>query len=110
MIIVANRIPVNPDHTEVFEEVFSQRASLVDQMDGFILFQLLRPQKEGDPYIVQTYWKSMAHFEGWTNSDEFKQQHGRDSRLPEGAVLARPQIEIHEIIQNTAKITEVTEA
>jgi heme-degrading monooxygenase HmoA len=33
-----NRIPVHPDHREAFEERFSDRAALVDGMDGFVAF------------------------------------------------------------------------
>lgn len=62
MIITSNRIPVNPDYTQEFETIFEERASLVDGMPGFIAFQLLRPTKPGDPYIVMTFWESKADF------------------------------------------------
>lgn len=109
MIVVANRIPVNPDFAEEFEATFANRASLVDSMEGFVAFKLLRPQKEGDPYIVQTYWESHEHFKAWTESDAFKAQHGQQRRLPEEAVLSRPQIEIHEIIQSNERATEAAD-
>ena len=37
-------------------------ATLVDGMAGFISFQLLRPKKVNDPYVVMTFWESEAHF------------------------------------------------
>ena len=37
-------------------------ATLVDGMAGFISFQLLRPKKANDPYVVMTFWESEAHF------------------------------------------------
>ena len=98
MIVTSNRIPVNPEHADAFEESFKKRAGQVDNMDGFISFQLLRPTKDGNPYIVMTTWESQAHFEGWTNSEEFKQGHAKSSSLPKEAFLGRPTIEIHEVI------------
>lgn len=98
MIIVNNRIPVHPDHAEAFETAFSQRASLVDGMKGFISFQLLRPTQSDDPYIVMTKWESKADFEAWTNSDEFKQGHARSGTLPREAFLGHPKLEVHEVI------------
>lgn len=109
MIIVANRIPVNPDHADAFEEAFAQRAGLVDGMDGFISFQILRPTKPEDPYIVQTFWETHDHFEAWTSSKEFKEGHAQSGTLPENTFLGHPSIEIHEIIQTTAKIEHTTE-
>lgn len=101
MIIAANRIPVNPEHAEAFEEVFSQRAGLVDGMDGFISFQILRPTKPEDPYIVQTLWESREQFEAWTSSEEFKRGHAQSGTLPRETFLGHPTIEVHEVIQAT---------
>jgi len=103
MIVTSNRIPVNPEHAEAFEQAFRDRATLVDGMPGFVSFQLLRPTKEDDPYIVMTIWESQEAFEGWTNSEEFKEGHAKSGTLPREAFLGHPKIEIHEIIQQTEK-------
>jgi len=103
MIVTSNRIPVHPDHADAFEESFSKRASLVDGMPGFVSFQLLRPTKEGDPYIVMTVWKSREDFEGWTSSEAFKEGHAKSGTLPREAFLGHPTLEMHEIIQSTEK-------
>ena len=102
MIAVMNRIPVNPDHADAFEARFSDRASLVDGMPGFVSFRLLRPSEPNDPYIVMTFWESQAHFEVWTHSDAFKEGHVRSGQLPRGAFLGHPKIEVMEIIQEAA--------
>ncbi|MEM7334957.1 MAG: antibiotic biosynthesis monooxygenase [Chloroflexota bacterium] len=99
MIAVMNRIPVNPEHGADFEQRFSDRAALVDGMDGFVAFRLLRPTNPEDPYVVMTFWESKAHFEAWTRSDEFKEGHARAGRLPKEAFLGHPKIEVMEIIQ-----------
>ena len=104
MIIVNNRIPVNPEHGAAFEERFKDRASAVDGMAGFIAFQLLRPTKEGAPYIVMTFWESYDHYEAWINSEEYKEGHARSGTLPEGTFAGHPVLEIYEVIQSTTEI------
>ncbi len=106
MIIVSNRISVNPERKEAFEERFMNRASQVDNQAGFIAFQLLRPTKEGEPYIVMTMWESQAHFEAWTNAPEFKDGHKQSQTLPSDTFLGRPQLEVHEVISSTLEITK----
>ncbi|HSH05187.1 MAG TPA: antibiotic biosynthesis monooxygenase [Anaerolineae bacterium] len=97
MITVANRIPVNPAYAEAVEARFAQRASLVDQMDGFVSFTLLRPTKPEDPYVVITMWESKAHFEAWVKSPEFRAQHDNKT-LPPEAFAGANKIEIHEVV------------
>jgi heme oxygenase (mycobilin-producing) len=98
MIVVCNRIPVNPQHAESFEKTFAARAGLVEGMPGFVSFQLLRPIKSQDPYVVMTFWESQAHFETWTQSDEFKQGHARSGTLPPETFLGHPTLETFEVI------------
>lgn len=110
MIVTCNRIPVNPQHAAAFEERFADRASLVDGMPGFISFQLLRPQKEGDPYVVMTFWETEAHFKAWTESPEFKEGHARSGTLPPQTFLGHPKLEVYEVIQSTTKIERASES
>lgn len=107
MIVVCNRIPVNPDHAEAFEERFADRASLVDGMPGFISFQLLRPSKKNDPYVVMTFWESHNDFKNWTESDEFKQGHANSGTLPQDTFLGHPKLETYDVIMSTARIERV---
>jgi heme-degrading monooxygenase HmoA len=103
MIIVCNRIPVNPEHAAAFEERFANRASLVDGMPGFISYQLLRPKSQGDPYIVMTFWESEAHFQAWTESPSFREGHARSGTLPPQTFAGHPRLEIFDVIQRAAK-------
>lgn len=98
MFIVFNRIQVNPDYNEAFEERFAERSGLVDGMDGFVSFQLLRPKTEGAPYVVMTTWESETHFKAWMDSPQYASQHGQNRRLPEEALLSRPKMETFETI------------
>jgi heme-degrading monooxygenase HmoA len=110
MIVVCNRIPVNPVHADAFEERFADRASLVDGMPGFVSFQLLRPNQPEDPYVVMTFWESEADFKTWTESAAFKEGHARSSTLPPETFLGHPVIEVYEVIQSTARIERIDQA
>lgn|SRR5690606_34406726 len=98
MIVVMNRIPVNPEYATAFEERFADRASLVDRMEGFVSFRLLRPTTAEDPYIVVTTWETKEHFEAWTQSEGFKEGHSRAGRLPHEAFRGHPKLEIMDVI------------
>lgn len=94
----------------MFETVFEARASLVDGMPGFISFQLLRPKKVGDPYVVMTFWESEKHFKAWTQSDEFKEGHARSGSLPPETFSGHPKLEMFDVIQSTTEVKRVGEA
>lgn len=99
MYIVCNRIVVNPEFAGAFEERFAQRAGLVDGMDGFLAFQLLKPDQPDTPYIVMTTWASEAHYQAWIGSEEFKQQHANTRTLPPQALKGRPVLETFTVVQ-----------
>lgn len=101
MITVANRIYVNPEYADAFEERFRQRAGLVDEMDGFISNKVLRPVNDGDPYVVLTFWASHEAFEEWTQSEAFRKGHAQSGTLPKEAFSGKNKLEIHEVIQDS---------
>jgi heme-degrading monooxygenase HmoA len=75
MIVVTNRLYVNPEHAAEFEKRFLQRSGLIDSMPGFVRNQVLRPVTEEAPYVVLTMWESKEHFDAWTQSESFKKAH-----------------------------------
>lgn len=101
MISVANRIFVNPEYAEAFEERFANRARMVDTMPGFLFNQVLRPSGESQPYIVLTYWETYAHFEAWTSSEAFREGHAKSGTLPREAFSGRNVLEVHQVIQDS---------
>lgn len=103
MIVVCNRIDVNPEYAEAFEQRFAERAHLVDNMPGFISFKLLRPTKTNDPYVVMTFWESQDHFKAWTASAEFKQGHARSGTLPAETFRGHPKLEVFHTIQSSER-------
>lgn len=98
MIVVTNRIYVNPDHVEAFETRFKDRAGAVDGMPGFVSFQFLRPKTEGAPYCVMTYWETEDAFRAWTESSAFRKGHARSGTLPEDTFTRPSEIEVCEVI------------
>lgn len=72
-----NRISCQADYGERFEELFRTRAGEVDTMPGFQSFHLLRPLKDGQPYIVMTFWDRREDFESWMKSGQFTRGHSR---------------------------------
>lgn len=101
MITVANRIYVNPDYAEQFEERFRQRAQLVDQMPGFQANLVLRPTEPDAPYVVLSFWDSQEDFEAWTRSEAFAQVHARSGSLPKEAFTGPSVLEVHEVFLDT---------
>ena len=101
MIVVSNRIPVHPDHAQAFEKKFAERLGLVDKMEGFIAYRLLRPSKDETPYVVLTFWENEETFRAWTSSKEFREQHTKDRTLGPDAFTGPVQLEIHEITQES---------
>ena len=79
---------------------------LVDGMPGFISFQLLRPKKAGDPYIVITFWESEGHFKAWTQSDEFKEGYAHSGSLPPEAFSGHPKLEVFDVILRSATVED----
>ena len=103
MITVANRIYVNQEFAEAFEQRFRERAGLVDQMPGFVSNQVLRPVNEGDPYVVFTIWESRQDFLNWVRSDAFVKGHAQSGTLPKEAFSRANVLEMHEVVQDSAR-------
>jgi heme-degrading monooxygenase HmoA len=103
MITVANRIYVNQEFADAFEQRFRDRAGLVDKMPGFVSNQVLRPVNEGDPYVVFTIWNSRDNFLNWVRSDEFVKGHAQSGTLPKEAFFQSNVLEMHEVIQDSSR-------
>jgi heme-degrading monooxygenase HmoA len=103
MITVANRIYVNPEYADAFEQRFRDRAGLVDKMPGFISNQVLRPVNAGDPYVVFTLWNSRDNFLNWVRSDEFVKGHAQSGTLPREAFSQSNVLEMHEVVLDSSR-------
>ena len=96
MIVVQNRIPIAKGWEAEFEKRFTNRAWALSKLPGFVRNEVLRPAEGSDaPYIVRTYWETMAAFEAWTKSDEFRAAHANTP--PKEAFSGPSKLEIHEV-------------
>lgn len=104
MYLAMNRFTVPLENAAEFEEMWLSRDSHLQQMEGFVKFDMLRGPEEGGKilYASHTVWESEAHFRAWTRSDAFRAAHARagqqSRKLHEGA----PQFEGFSSIQSIA--------
>lgn len=75
--VAVNYINCSPEYTGRFEELFGSRAKAIDTMPGFVNMHVLKPQKEGDAYLIVSYWDSEQAFKDWTKSPAFLEGHKR---------------------------------
>ena len=77
MFIAMNRFRIAPGREEDFEQIWRDRDSYLDGVEGFEEFHLVRgPQAEDHSlYATHVIWKDRASFEAWTHSEAFKKAH-----------------------------------
>ncbi len=81
-IVKINAITVPADSGDELATRFAGRLHLVDQVDGFEGFELLRPTDERHVWLVVTRWRDEAAYDGWVTSQSFAHAH---SRVPEAS-------------------------
>lgn len=77
MFIAMNRFQVKPGEEDAFETVWKNRDSFLEDVPGFVEFNLLRgPTDETCTlYATHTVWESRDAFEAWTKSEAFRKAH-----------------------------------
>lgn len=104
MFVVCNRVQVNPAHAEQFEKLFLSRSHMVDKSPGFVSFQLMRPDKTDDSYVVMVTWQSKDYYKEWLKSDAFKQGHSRTGSLPDDTFMGPQRVETYELLEVTTGV------
>jgi len=99
MFIAMNRFRIAPGSEQVFEELWRNRESHLDEVPGFREFHLLRgPASDSQAlYASHSVWDSREAFEAWTESDAFRKAH-EQARAPRGTYLGHPEFEGFEIV------------
>lgn len=77
MFVAINYISCEDHYRERFEQLFATRAGAIDRMPGFIRMHVLRPTRNGSPYLIVSEWEQEENFKAWTGSEEFKEGHKR---------------------------------
>jgi len=82
MIVVMVRIPVgSTDEGNRLEERFKNRLGAVDNMQGFLGFELLKGEHE---YVSVTRWAGQADLDRWMASQAHAQAHSRPTAPTSG--------------------------
>jgi len=89
MYLAMNRFTVPLENAADFEELWLSRESRLQDMDGFVSFNMLKGPEENERvlYASHTVWQSEDHFRAWTTSDAFRASHaraGQTRKLHEG--------------------------
>ena len=101
MFVTMNRIYVNSEYTELFEQRFKERAHEVDKMKGFARNVVLRPRSDEHPYVIMTFWETSDDFDAWVNSEAFIKGHARSGTLPKEAFTAESHLEKFDVFLDT---------
>ena len=94
-----NRFRVALGSDEVFEELWRNRDSYLDDVPGFRQFHLLKgpTDEECTLYSSHSVWESRQAFVDWTESEAFHKAHAQ-ARAPQGTYLGHPEFEGFEVI------------
>ncbi len=75
--IAMNRFKIILGKENDFENVWKTRETFLDEVEGFIDFNLLRGDStdEYTLYSSHSVWQSKQHFIAWTKSEAFRKAH-----------------------------------
>lgn len=74
-VVRINAITVPPGSGDELARRFAARAGAVDQADGFLDFELLKPTDDRDTWLVVTRWRDEDAFQAWVRSPAFAHGH-----------------------------------
>lgn len=94
MFVAMNRFKVSSGNEEAFEAVWRNRRSRLEEMDGFVSFNLLRgPAADTCTlYASHAIWRDEAAFRAWTTSEQFRDAH-RNAGQNKPLYLGHPEFE-----------------
>ena len=99
MHLVTNRVPVAPGWEDRFEERFRNRLGQVEKTPGFVRMDILKPESDDTPYVVQTLWHDEAAFRAWVGSPDFVAAHANP--LPKEAYQGEGKMEQFSVVIST---------
>ena len=99
MVVKINAIEVAEGRGPELEERFAKRAAEVEQMPGFLGFELLRPTEGESRYFVYTRWESEEAFRAWVESPAFTRGHAQARADSKGTVAHGSALLGFEVVQ-----------
>ena len=96
MYLAMNRFQVNQTHEQEFVDIWKNRKSYLDQVDGFKSFTLLKgPEENGVVlYASHSVWQDQQTFTAWTKSESFRKAHANAGKTAEGIYNGHPKLEL----------------
>ena len=100
MFIAMNRFRIHKGSEADFEKVWKDRDSLLEEVPGFVEFDLLRGPDQGETtlYASHTIWRDRAAFEACTQSEHFRKAHANTSSN-RGLYAGHPEFEGFEAVE-----------
>ena len=64
-VVKINKLSVQEGMGEELERRFKNNSEKLDEVPGFISFELLRPTSGGTEYFAMTHWQDEESFRNW---------------------------------------------
>ena len=86
MYIAMNRFKIVSGKENIFEKIWKNRDSHLDNVEGFLTFNLIKGEVNNDYtlYASHSTWSSEEDFVNWTRSQSFREAHknaGKNSEI-----------------------------
>lgn len=100
MFLAMNRFRIALGREEDFINVWRARNSYLDNVPGFLAFNLLRGDSTAEHTLFASHsvWASKAAFEDWTRSEAFRMAHASAGQTTRDLYLGPPQLELFESV------------
>jgi len=100
MFVAMNRFRIALGKEDAFVEHWRKRNSYLDEVPGFVSFNLLRAESTAEHtlFASHTVWESEADFAAWTQSEAFRKAHMAAGQSPRDFYLGPPQLELFEAV------------
>ena len=97
--IAMNRFKIILGKENDFENVWKTRETFLDNVEGFINFNLLRGDStdEYTLYSSHSIWQSKEHFIAWTKSEAFRKAH-RNAGENKPLYIGHPEFEGFDVV------------
>ena len=97
MYIAMNRFKIVPGREQDFEGIWRNRETLLDEVPGFVAFNLVRGAKEESHtlYASHSIWEPKEDFWYWTKSEAFRLAH-KDAGKHRDLYIGPPNFEDYE--------------
>ena len=97
MFLAMNRFKIKVGYEKLFEKIWRERDSHLEEVEGFLEFSLMRGDSNDEftLFASHTIWSSRVDFSNWTKSEAFKLAH-KDAGKHRDMYLVPPVFEAFE--------------